>query len=1137
MTTRASPASLAFLDGDSEMALAMRTYDWAKSPIGSPQTWPQSLRTAVRLMLTTRHPMYIWWGPELVCLYNDAYRQSIGPERHPGSLGQPARAVWDEIWDIIGPQIEQVMAGRGATWHENALVPITRNGQREEVYWTYSYSPIDDEASATGVGGVLVVCSETTATVMADQRRTADADRQRRMFEQAPSFVCIMEGPDHTYSFVNNAHRRLFNSGDWIGKPLREAFPDLAGQGFYEIMDQVYATGERFVAKAAVVRFRAGPGAARQDRRLDFIYEPMRDDDGQVTGIFCEGFDVTEAWDAEQDATRNQARQQLMLNLLRGQRETEDADAIMTAAVTALGNYLGIDRAGFYEMDGDDTIVFGTCWHSERLGPLSGPWPAANIGTRYLAAKRAGYVPGISNVTTDPLAVDSKFADIGVHAAFAASIVRSKSWVGGIYVHHSQPRVWSDDDIALIRDVADQTWDAVQRARAVADQRAAQEALRRSEEQLRLATDHGEIGLWDVDLVNGELFWQPRVKQMYGMSPDETPQTRYYSEGLHPDDREQAMALFTAARDPDRRAPYDAEYRTVGREDGIVRWVSSKGRGIFDDNGTCVRMIGVATDITKRKQAEIALRELNETLEHRVTAVLAERRILADIVESTDAMVQMVDTNFTWLAVNLAMADEFERIYGVRPRVGANMLEALDALPDHRDAVRSLWIRALAGEEFTTIAEFGALDRRQYEIKFNILRNAEGHKIGAYQFVHDVTERLRDQARLTETEDHLRQAQKIEAIGQLTGGVAHDFNNLLMVISGGLSILERQADPERRQRILDGMRQAAERGASLTRQLLAFSRRQPLRPEPVDLARGIDSMRELLDRTLSGDVLVETRFAAGLWPVIADPAELELVVLNLCVNARDAMPQGGRITISADNVDDFQRGDLSGNFVRLGVADTGTGMSKDVLARVFEPFFTTKEVGKGSGLGLAQVYGFARQSGGLVEIDSTPGEGTRVTLFLPRSDTTPVSAPVISDTDASADRRSNGLVLLVEDDDEVATLVSEMLLHLGYEVTRTASAQAALGALANDRPVDIVFSDIMMPGGMNGIELAREIRRRRPGLPILLTSGHPEAVRRDAQAERIELLPKPYEIKTLSASLSRVARPAAAATLSRVELP
>jgi PAS domain-containing protein len=187
--------------------------------------------------------MYIWWGANLTCLYNDAYSLSIGPERHPVSLGKRGREVWDEIWDIIGPQIDQVMSGRGATWNENALIPITRHGQREDVYWTYSYSPIRDQTARHGVGGVLVVCSETTATVLAEKRRKAEHERQRRLFERAPSFMCILTGPAHIFEFVNDAHRQLFNSHDWTGKPVREAFTDLAGQGFYELLDQVRSSG------------------------------------------------------------------------------------------------------------------------------------------------------------------------------------------------------------------------------------------------------------------------------------------------------------------------------------------------------------------------------------------------------------------------------------------------------------------------------------------------------------------------------------------------------------------------------------------------------------------------------------------------------------------------------------------------------------------------------------------------------------------------------------------------------------------------------------------------------------------------------------------------------------------------------
>lgn len=367
-------------------------------------------------------------------------------------------------------------------------------------------------------------------------------------------------------------------------------------------------------------------------------------------------------------------------------------------------------------------------------------------------------------------------------------------------------------------------------------------------------------------------------------------------------------------------------------------------------------------------------------------------------------------------------------------------------------------------------------------------------------------------------EETLRQTQKIEAIGQLTGGIAHDFNNLLMVISGGLDMLDRRADPERRKRLMDGMRQAAQRGSALTRQLLAFSRRQSLAPEPVDLAQRITQMRELLDRSLRGDVHVKQEFAPDLWPVEVDPGELELVILNLAVNARDAMPEGGNILLQARNAPDELVLGRRGDFVRLAVIDTGTGIPDEVRNRVFDPFFTTKEIGKGSGLGLAQVYGFARQSGGTVWIDSECGYGTSVVMLLPRSADLP--SPVKDQLPIDeAVNISAGNVLLVDDDEEVAALVAEMLEHLGYEVTSAASAAAALGALANGRGIDIVFSDVMMPGGMNGLELAREIRTRNFEVPVLLTSGYAEAVKHSAEAEGVQILAKPYRLEELAAAL------------------
>ena len=418
--------------------------------------------------------------------------------------------------------------------------------------------------------------------------------------------------------------------------------------------------------------------------------------------------------------------------------------------------------------------------------------------------------------------------------------------------------------------------------------------------------------------------------------------------------------------------------------------------------------------------------------------------------------------------------------------------------------------------------------RRQYEVgaliraREQAARELERLVAERTNALQEANDQLRvEMAERERVEETLRQAQKIEAIGRLTGGIAHDFNNLLMVISGGLEMLQRQTDPARRRRLMDGMLQAAQRGAGLTRQLLAFSRRQALRPQTIDLARHIGAMREWLARSLRGDMNVELDFPDEIWPVEVDPGELELVLLNLAVNARDAMPKGGTIVVRGENLPDIKDDHLAGDYVRLTVIDTGMGMPPEVQAHVFEPYFTTKDVGKGSGLGLAQVYGFAIQSRGAVRINSELGRGTSIALYLPRSDKAPSDDRHEIDEARAGQQLVHGIgrILLVEDDDEVAALTGEMLDQLGYEVARAASATAALGALANGRRIDIVFSDIMMPGGMNGVDLLREIRRRRPDLPVVLTSGYAEAAAREANAAGVHILPKPYRLDDLSAAL------------------
>ncbi len=559
-------------------------------------------------------------------------------------------------------------------------------------------------------------------------------------------------------------------------------------------------------------------------------------------------------------------------------------------------------------------------------------------------------------------------------------------------------------------------------------------------------------------------------------------------------------------------------------------WFTFSYSPVRDESGKVAGMFCAVSETTQKVLAERALRhsearllELNETLERRVTEAVAERNLLADIVEGTNAFVQVANPEYRWLAINRAAADEFERIFGVRPRVGDSMLDLLADHPEHQAAVKASWSRALAGEEFTATEAFGdpARHRRFYEMRYNTLRDRDGRPIGAYQFVYDVTERLRDQERLRHAEAALRQTQKLESIGQLTGGVAHDFNNLLAVFATGLQLLERNVNAEQRQRVFEGMRRAVARGTGLTRHLLAFSRRRPVNPESIDVAVHLRGMREMLNGSLGGHIQVEMNFDTEVWPVEIDAGELELAILNLCLNARDAMPDGGAVMISAENVEaDDQRG-ARGDYVKLSVTDTGCGMSPEVLTRAFEPFFTTKDVGKGSGLGLPQVYGFAQQSGGQVTIDSEVSVGTIVTLLLPRSLQQPVAGKAGESSRPPiprADGARRGHVLLVEDDREVSALTREMLNDLGFAVTHVWGTEAALGALANARPIDVVLSDIMMPGGVSGVDLAREIRARQPNLAIILTTGYIEAAAR-MEGDEFQLLLKPYSLEALADAL------------------
>ena len=392
----------------------------------------------------------------------------------------------------------------------------------------------------------------------------------------------------------------------------------------------------------------------------------------------------------------------------------------------------------------------------------------------------------------------------------------------------------------------------------------------------------------------------------------------------------------------------------------------------------------------------------------------------------------------------------------------------------------------------------------------------EGDKlVGFAKITRDITERREAQLRFEQMQAQLAESQKLDALGQLTGGVAHDFNNLLMIISGSLHTLKQSVgDSPRGQRALTAIEVAAKRGAALTGQLLTFARRQSVNPEPVNVAERIDAVREVLGTGVGGAVTLQFDLDREAWPVVVDVTELETALVNLVINARDAMPAGGVITISTQN-DTLTEEPHAGDYVAISVSDSGVGIPPDVLSRIFDPFFTTKPVGKGTGLGLSQVHGFAHQAGGTVKVASEIGKGTRITILLPRNDVGPAVAP----SHAVDTGGSSGTVLLVEDNPDVANVSASLLEQLGFTVRRVADAEAALSEIERDG-IDMVFTDIVMPGKMDGLALARHLKAHRPGLPILLATGYSDAAAN--VLGDFPILRKPYEIHQLSQAIAKL---------------
>jgi PAS domain S-box-containing protein len=1067
------------------------------------------MRSAVGLIVRSGFPMFLVWGPQQTFIYNDAYAPILG-DKHPQAFGRRFWEVWPEIRGQIEPVIEAAFAGQ-ESFFEDLEVSLVRDGAPARTWFTFSYSPVQDAQGE--IPGVLCVCVETTAGVLAREAAKDAQRRQHAMFEQAPGFICILEGRDHLFTFTNHTHRRLFGR-DVTGKPVREAFPELEGQGFFELLDQVYATGERYTARAAPALIQPTPGGPPEQRFLDFVYEPIRDAGGQVYGIFCEGFDVTDAVREQTVRDASESRLQFLDALSRATAKLAQADDVLATTTRMLGEHLNLSVCAYADMDEDeDGFTIRGDWSAPGSTSIVGHYFLADFGKLAVENLGAGQ-PLVVNNNLEQLAPEeaATFQAIGITATICMPLVKDGRLRALMAIHDKAPRLWTQDDLALLNEVTERSWAHVERVGSEAQ-------LRTSNGRFEAAVRAVQGVLWTNDAEGRMLGDQPGWAALTGQT-QEVYEGYGWSAAVHPEDAHPTLVAWQAA--VAERRPFVFEHR-LRRADGTWGTFSIRAVPTFAEDGAILEWVGVHTDVTTQRRTEAELRELNANLERRVSEALAERKLLADLVEGTDAFVQVVDPQFRWLAINRAAAEEFERIFGVRPRAGQSMLDVLADQPEHQEAVRAVWARALGGEEFTETAEFGdpGRARRCYEMKYNVLRDASGKQVGAYQFVYDVTDRILEQERLAMAEEQLRQAQKMEAMGQLTGGVAHDFNNLLTPILGALDMLQRRGvGSEREQRLISGALHSADRAKTLVQRLLAFARRQPLQAAPVDVGELIAGMADLVSSTIGPQIKVLVDVEPDLPPAMADVNQLEMALLNLAVNARDAMAEAGTLRLTATR-GEVLRGDSSGfqpgRYLRVSVADTGAGMDEATLARAVEPFFSTKGIGKGTGLGLSMVHGLVQQLGGGLKIRSRPELGTNVELWLPES-THAVASPAPPTHDRPHSTR-RGAVLLVDDEDLVRASTADMLGDLGYDVLEARSAEEALSLIDGGLRPSIVITDHLMPG-MTGVDLAKALRAQLPDLPVLLVSGYAEHPGLSAD---LPLLSKPFRNTDLAQSIAALA--------------
>jgi PAS domain S-box-containing protein len=927
----ATPQSL--FPGSGGMAARMRGHDWSTTALGAAEAWPAGLAVTVGIVLQAATPMAVYWGPDLIALYNDAWAALVG-DKHPAALGRPAREVFPEAWDTLGPMFARVFSGEGAVEVQDQHLVLDRNGTSQDAWFTYSLNPV---LGADGrIAGILNVAQEATGRVRAAAGLVASEERFRSFAENSADVLWIADPEGGGLEYLSPAYERVWGDrrelvmGD-IGRWASLVHPD-----------------DRERAFAAMPRLLAGETHTVE-------YRIVRPDDGGVRHIRDTGFPIR-------------------------------------------------DEAG-------------------RLRRL-----------------------------------------------------------GGI-------------------------------AQDVTEAHAREEALRASEEQFRIVAQAMPSHVWAARPDGGLYWFNEQVYAYTGACPDRLDGCAWV-EVVHPEDRGRVEQAWR--RCLETGGDYEAEFR-IRRSDGAYRWFLTRGKPVCEANGAITRWVGTCTDIEDRRRHVADLMRFNEALEQRV----AERTAEHDRVwrNSRDLLV-VAGADGVFRAVNPAS----RAILGFTPAemVGHSFREFI--WPEDVVLTQTAHDYAVSANDLTNF-------ENRFRHKDGMPRWISWHTAVedgvVYGYGRDVTAEKERAAALVQAEEALRQSQKMEAVGQLTGGVAHDFNNLLTIIRSSVDFLRRPDLPEaRKARYLDAVSDTVDRAAKLTGQLLSFARRQALKPEVFDVIACLHDVADMLDTVTGARIRVATEMPDVSCFVRADRSQFETALVNMAVNARDAMDGQGTLTLrlACGVRKPAIRGHAAaaGPFAAVSLTDTGAGIPPEVVGRIFEPFFTTKEVGKGTGLGLSQVFGFAKQSGGDVDVESAPGRGATLTLYLPTvepGEDQSAQAPEVEIATGGTGQR----VLVVEDNVEVGRFATQILQDLGYVTTWAANAEEALAHLGPDGAgFDAVFSDVVMPG-MNGVELGREIRRRRPSLPVILASGYSHVLAQEDD-HGFELLHKPYSAEQLSRILQRVTR-------------